>query len=77
MKAELDGVLQLITGKAISIIGTRSPTPKQRDAAQDLAYDLSAAGVRIRTGAAYGIDEAAMMGALWLDVFLPWKSYNR
>jgi hypothetical protein len=38
---------------------------------------LSAAGVRIRTGAAYGIDEAAMMGALWLDVFLPWKSYNR
>jgi DNA recombination-mediator protein A len=63
---------------SVAIIGTRNPTPWQRDCAYHLAQQLSQKGIRIRTGAAYGVDEAAMYGSLinMLDVYLPWASYN-
>jgi hypothetical protein len=63
---------------SIAIIGTRDPTEEQASKAEFLAQRLSAQGHRIRTGAAPGIDLAAMRGAVvgQLDVFLPWPSFS-
>ena len=63
----------------VAIIGTRYPDQHQERAARFLAYQLSHYyGCRIKTGGAYGIDQAAMLGAQvdLLDVYLPWASYN-
>jgi len=63
---------------AAAIIGTRSPSPLQYAKAKELAREISKLGVRIKTGAAFGIDQAAMEGTYGgcLDVFLPWPGYN-
>lgn len=64
----------------VSIIGTREPSLAQGLYAENLARQLSYThGVTIRTGGAYGIDQAAMTGASrpLLEVFLPWRAYNR
>jgi predicted Rossmann-fold nucleotide-binding protein len=64
----------------VSIIGTRDPGAGQFAYAEGLARGLSRDhGVKIRTGGAYGIDQAAMTGAKksLLEIFLPWPSYNR
>ena len=63
-----------------AIIGTRDPDENQREAARTLAFLIACLRrKKVRTGAAYGIDEAAMVGTQGtnLDVFLPWSSYNR
>jgi predicted Rossmann fold nucleotide-binding protein DprA/Smf involved in DNA uptake len=62
----------------IAIIGTRDPTEEQEFKGGYLAERLSMAGHRIATGAAPGIDAAAMRGAMTgqLDVFLPWPSFS-
>jgi predicted Rossmann-fold nucleotide-binding protein len=65
---------------AVAIIGTRSPDHRQERKARFLAYHLSHHyGCRIKTGGAYGIDQAAMLGARidMLDICLPWASYNK
>jgi len=64
----------------VAIIGTRNPDHQQERKARFLSYELSHShNCTISTGAAYGIDEAAMKGALAekLNVYLPWSSYNR
>jgi predicted Rossmann-fold nucleotide-binding protein len=64
----------------VAIIGTRNPDHQQERKARFLSYELSHNhNCTISTGAAYGIDEAAMKGALAekLNVYLPWSSYNR
>lgn len=62
-----------------AIIGTRNPDQFQRELAKRLAASLSGAGHAIRTGGAYGIDQAAIEGTCepCLEVVLPWASYNR
>ena len=65
---------------AVAIIGTRNPDHRQERKARFLAYHLSHHyGCRIKTGGAYGIDQAAMLGARidMLDICLPWASYNK
>ena len=65
---------------AVAIIGTRNPDQRQERKARFLAYHLSHHyGCRIKTGGAYGIDQAAMLGARidMLDICLPWASYNK
>lgn len=64
----------------VAIIGTREPDQFQRHYALRLALTLSRDfGVTIVTGAAYGIDHAAMNGAIpgKLIAVLPWASYNQ
>ena len=59
---------------AVAIIGTRNPDQRQERKARFLAYHLSHHyGCRINTGGAYGIDQAAMLGARidMLDICLP------
>lgn len=63
-----------------AIIGTRDPDENQREAARTLAFLIACLRrKKVRTGAAYGIDEAAMVGTQGtnLDVYLPWATYNR
>ncbi|TSA39542.1 hypothetical protein D4R30_00875 [archaeon] len=65
--------------KSVAIIGTRQPDTLQYQYAEELAEHLSHTfGVTIVTGGAYGIDQAAMAGALkpLLEVYLPWSTYN-
>ncbi len=49
---------------AVAIVGTRSYTPYGKSTAFDMARDLAAAGARIVSGLAFGIDCAAHEGAL-------------
>jgi hypothetical protein len=65
---------------SLAIIGTREPDDFQYDTAEDLArYVSTEFGMRVRTGAANGIDHQAMKGTMAgkLDCCLPWFSYNR
>jgi hypothetical protein len=66
------------TELAAAIVGTRDPSPSQRERAKGLAWELSSVGIDINTGAAVGIDLAAMEGTKegFLNVFLPWRSFN-
>jgi len=69
-----------LTEPVVAIIGTRNPDHRQERKARFLSYQLSHNyGCIISTGAAYGIDEAAMNGADpgMLKLYLPWSSYNR
>ena len=64
----------------VAIIGTREPTEDQLINARTLASTLSVEGYTVATGAAYGVDHAAMQGATGpgvLEVYLPWPSYNK
>lgn len=63
----------------VAIIGTRKPDENQELAAFELARRLNSAGIRTRTGAAFGVDNACMRGSVpsMLSVVLPWASYNR
>lgn len=63
----------------ISIIGTREPDEAQATAAREAAHRAVEHGFTVRTGAAVGVDECAMIGTHFknLEVYLPWQSYNR
>lgn len=66
----------------VAIIGTRDPTDDIALKLSRLAYDLVKCGVEVSTGAAEGVDAAAMIGAEManvglLSVYLPWPSFNR
>jgi DNA processing protein len=53
-----------LEGRRAAIVGTRRCTRYGRDVAYELGHDLAAAGVRIVSGLALGIDGAAHRGAL-------------
>lgn len=54
----------LAGGRRVGIVGTRRCTRYGRDVAHELGRDLAAAGVRVVSGLALGIDGAAHTGAL-------------
>ena len=60
----LRGRLDLLAGRRIAIVGSRAATPVGRRAAERISRDLSAAGVTVVSGMAFGIDGAAHRGAL-------------
>jgi DNA processing protein len=58
------GNLDVIDGRRVAIVGTRSATEVGREVAFELAAGLAEAGVRVVSGLARGIDGAAHRGAL-------------
>ncbi|MGA8027035.1 MAG: DNA-processing protein DprA [Bryobacteraceae bacterium] len=58
------GKTDLMASHAISIVGTRRPTPYGLAATERLSGDLAKAGLTIVSGMARGIDSAAHQGAL-------------
>jgi DNA processing protein len=58
------GALEALDGPRVAIVGTRRCTRYGRDVAFDLGLDLTAAGVRVVSGLASGIDAAAHRGSL-------------
>lgn len=58
------GKMDTLKKPAVSIIGSRKPTPYGRAVAERLARDLSARGLVIVSGMARGIDSIAHWGAL-------------
>ena len=65
------GDLAVIEGRRVAIIGTRSATEVGREIAFELAAGLAAAGVRVVSGLARGIDSAAHRGALAAEAAPP------
>ncbi|MDD9270273.1 DNA-processing protein DprA [Paenibacillus sp. GCM10023248] len=58
------GSLSMLSGRLISIVGTRTPTLYGQKIAEEWAAALSRAGFRIVSGLARGIDSKAHIGAL-------------
>jgi DNA processing protein len=58
------GDLGALDGRRVAVIGTRNATATGRDLAQELGAGLAAAGVRVVSGLARGIDGWAHRGAL-------------
>lgn len=58
------GDLGRLTGARVGIVGTRRATSGGRQTAAELGADLAAAGVRVVSGLALGIDGAAHRGVL-------------
>ncbi len=58
------GNIELLDRHAISIVGTRRPTPYGNQMAEKLAHDLAERGLVIVSGLARGIDSCAHKGAL-------------
>lgn len=58
------GKVELLARHAISIVGTRRPTPYGNQMAERLARDLAERGLAIVSGLARGIDSTAHKGAL-------------
>jgi DNA processing protein len=58
------GDLEVLDGRRVALIGTRNATATGRDVARELGAGLAAAGVRVVSGLARGIDGAAHRGAL-------------
>jgi len=65
------GDCQALSGRRVAVIGTRRCTQYGRDVARELGRDLAAAGVRIVSGLALGIDGAAHSGALAAEAAPP------
>ncbi|WHT20202.1 DNA-processing protein DprA [Crossiella sp. CA-258035] len=53
-----------LTARAVTITGSRAPTPRGTYVTADLAHDLARTGVTIVSGAALGIDELAHRSGL-------------
>ena len=58
------GNIDVLKEPAVSIVGTRKPTPYGRAVAENLAEDLASRGLVIVSGLARGIDSIAHWGAL-------------
>jgi DNA processing protein len=61
------GALDALDGPCAAVVGTRRCTRTGRELAFELGRDLAAAGVRVVSGLARGIDAAAHRGALVAD----------
>ena len=61
----------VLPGPRVAIIGTRRCTRYGRDVARAMGHDLAAAGVRVVSGLALGIDGCAHEGALAADAAPP------
>jgi DNA processing protein len=61
------GNVELLGRHAISVVGSRRPTPYGNQMAQRLAKDLAKCGLVIASGLARGIDSCAHKGALSSD----------
>jgi len=75
---EMETIKEELVKIEVAIIGSRDADDTQYEAAMGLAEGLSRIGVYINTGGALRIDQAAMQGTIdgYLNVFLPWASYN-
>jgi len=60
----LEGVREALTGRAVSIVGTRRMTPYGARVARELGGACAEAGIVVVSGLAQGIDSAAHEGAL-------------
>lgn len=60
----LRGNTGLLKGRMVAIVGSRAATPVGRRAAEQMARELSEAGLTVVSGMALGIDGAAHRGAL-------------
>lgn len=58
------GRLNCLTRPCVAVVGTRTPSAYGRDVARSISRELCEAGVCVVSGLAFGIDEAAHMGAL-------------
>jgi len=58
------GDISILSGKTVSVVGTRHVTPDGRAAAHDFAYDAVTEGVTVVSGLAFGADAAAHSGAV-------------
>jgi len=58
------GGVQPLAGRRVAIVGTRRCTPTGREIAAELGEAVAAAGARVVSGLALGIDAAAHQGAL-------------
>ena len=55
---------RLLSGRCLSVVGTRRLTQTGREAAKNFAYDASMDGCNVVSGLAYGADACAHQGAL-------------
>ena len=60
----LNGVPDLLSRDQIAVVGSRKPTQTGLKIAKMISEDLSAVGLVVTSGLAYGIDAAAHKGAL-------------
>lgn len=60
----VEGQVQQSLGPAISVVGSRNPTPQSRQTAMQFGRALGEAGLCVVSGMALGIDGAAHQGAL-------------
>jgi DNA processing protein len=60
-----------LDGRRVAIVGARRCSRYGRDVAYELGRDLAAAGVRVVSGLALGVDGAAHAGALSVDAAPP------
>jgi DNA processing protein len=60
----VQGQTQATLGHAVSIVGSRNPTPQGTQTAEQFGEALSTAGLCVVSGLALGVDGAAHLGAL-------------
>lgn len=58
------GDLRQATANSVAVVGSRAATSYGLEVASDLGRDLASMGQTVISGAAYGIDQAALRGAL-------------
>jgi DNA processing protein len=60
----VEGQIQQSLGPAVSVVGSRNPTPQGRETAMQFGRALAEAGICVVSGMALGIDGASHQGAL-------------